>query len=169
MRVLEAWNSRPPEEASLYNPAFLGSLTYEFVKTFSGEKPEQTPLTLIPVALSIVLFAKSRKRLPSSTITSLYEWVQKNEDLLVGFAKRTTDFVPNFKEGLRFAILGEGILFGEEHFLTLGPQRIHFPPSFISETTSEVKEIINRTKFVSRWFVKSGSEASILSAWGVRP
>ncbi len=168
MKKLEAWENRPPEEANLYNPAFLGSLIFEFVKAFDKEKPNQTPMTLIPVALSIVLFAKSRKRLPNSTVTSFYDWVQRNEDLLIGFAKRTADFVPNFKEGLRFAILGKAISIGEEHYLILGLQRVHFPQSFIKDTSAEVKDIINKTKFVSRWLVKSGSETSILSACGVR-
>ena len=51
MTALEAWHQRPAEEANLFNPAFLGSLVYEFVKSFQKARPEGVPLTLFAIGV----------------------------------------------------------------------------------------------------------------------
>lgn len=169
MNQIEAWDSRPTEEAFLFNPAFIGALIFEFVKAYQKERLDGTPLTFLPLSLSIILFQGSRERLPMSTITSLYEWVQRNEDLLVGFSTRTTNLVPYFKEGLRFSVLCETLSMGDGHLVVLGKNKSQFSAQFLRETTTEVKRIVDKTKFLARWFVKSGSEESILASWGIRP
>lgn len=169
MTALEAWEQRPVEEANLFNPAFLGSLIYEFSKAFQNGKHEGTPLTFIPVALAISLHRNTRIRLPSTTVTSLYEWVQNNEDVLIGLDARVKGLLPYIREALVFALHQEAMQFGEGHLLQLGEKKAHFPASFVRETTLEVSDTINKSKFIGRWFLKSGSESSILACWGVRP
>lgn len=169
MPSLVAWNNRTPEEARLFNPAFLGSLSYEFVKAFGSKQDGSAPITLAAVALAISLHAGTRRRLPYSIITSLYEWLQNNEDLLIGFPERTTGLVPYVQEATIFAIAKNVISIKEGHHLQLGEKKAHFPKGFVDDTTVETRDIIDRTKFVGRWFAKSGSESSILAAWGVRP
>lgn len=169
MPSLAAWNSRAPEEARLFNPAFLGSLSYEFVKAYGSKRDGSAPMTLAAVALAISLHGGTRRRLPYSIITSLYEWLQNNEDLLIGFSGRMRGLVPYVREATIFAMAQDVIAIEEGHHLQLGPKQAHFPKGFTDDTTAETRDIIDRTKFAGRWFAKSGSESSILAAWGVRP
>lgn len=166
--MLEPWRKRPLEEASLFNPAFLGSLVYEFSKEFKKQKSIGAPLTYVPIALAISLHYKTRARLPYSTITSLYEWVQDNEDLLIGFSNRVDWLRPYWQEAVRFGMLRDTLSLTEGHALTVGATKANFPTKFIQETSLETKEIIDRMKFLARWFAKSGSESTVISAWGIR-
>ena len=169
MIPLESWELRPAEEANLFNPAFVGSLIYEFVKSFQNVKADGVPLTYVPIALAISLHRPTRERLPFSTVTSLYEWVQDNEELLIGFHERMPGLLPYIREAMQFALQQRTIQFGEGHFIQLGEVRAHFSAAFLRETSVDVSEAINRVQFIARWFLKSGSEATILACWGVKP
>lgn len=169
MHERKVWSKRSPEKANLFNPAFCGSLIYEFVKVYEKERKNGVPITFIPLALSMVLHAKTRKRLPGSSVSSFFEWIQNNEDLLIGFDMRTANLMPYIKEALRFLLQRRSIKIGDGHFIKLGETKSHFTAPFIRETTPEVEEIVKQIKFMSRWMVKSGSEVSILSSLGVRP
>lgn len=167
--VLDPWDERPPEEANLFNPAFLGSLMVEFAREYEKSKPAGVPLTYIPIALAVTLHRKTRSRLPSSTVSSLYGWMQEHEDSLIGFSERVLGLTPYIREALIFALCHKALRFGEDHLVLRGEQKLHFSAAFLRETTTEVTEAINKTKFMARWFAKSGSESSILACWGVRP
>tara|TARA_R110002110_G_scaffold407057_2_gene627690 strand:+ start:4158 stop:4667 length:510 start_codon:yes stop_codon:yes gene_type:complete len=169
MAALDLWLQRPPEEAHLFNPAFLGSLTFEFAKEFQKSKPAGVPLTLIPIALTVALHRQTRARLPHSTVSSLYEWMQDHEDTLIGFAERVSGLMPFVREALLFSLHHNALRFGEGHEVACGELKTHFSAPFRRDTTAEIKETIDRTKFMARWFAKSGSESSILACWGVRP
>lgn len=169
MVALELWEQRPSEEANLFNPAFIGSLMFEFVKAFQSGKGAGTPFSFLPLALAVVLHRNTRSRLPSTTVTSLYQWVQDNEDVLIGLDKRIGGLMPYTREALRFAIAQGSLKFGEGHNLILGDTKAHFPASFTRDTTHEISATIDKSKFMARWLLKSGSEASILACWGVRP
>ena len=167
--MLEDWKRRPAEEANLFNPAFLASLLHEFAKEYSKQTGIGVPLTFFGPSLAAVLHKPTRSRLPYSTVTSLYEWIQGNEDLLIGFARRVQGISPFYKEALRFALHEKTLSYADGHLIQLGTAKGHFPGKFVSDTTPETKDIIERNRFFARWFAKSGSEATIIAAWGVRP
>lgn len=166
--MLEPWHKRPLEEASLFNPAFLGSLIYEFSKETYKHKSNGAPLTYVPISLAIALHSKTRSRLPYSTVTSLFEWIQENEDLLIGFSNRVNWLRPYWQEAIRFGLMRNTLSLADGHALFAGEMKAHFPAKFILETSLETKEIIDRTKFLARWFAKSGSESTVIAAWGIR-
>lgn len=169
MAVLDRWEQRPPEEAHLFNPAFLGSLVFEFTKEYEKSRPDGVPLTFIPIALTVALHRQTRLRLPSSTVSSLYGWMQEHEDTLINFVERASGLMPYLREALLFSLQYSTLRFGEGHLVLCGDQKAHFPAAFLRETTSEIKETIDQAKFMARWFAKSGSESSILACWGIRP
>ena len=166
--MLKNWSNRPPEEANLFNPAFLGSLIFEFSKEHKKHKIIATPIEYIPIFLTIVLHSPTRQRLPYSTVTSLYEWLQDNEDSKIGFAQRVIGIMPYAKEALRFGIVKDTLAMDLVHGIDIGDAKAHFSASFIKDTSPETKDIVDRTKFLARWFAKSGSEASIIAAWGIK-
>ena len=167
--MLKPWKNRPTEEANLFNPAFIGSLMYEFVKEYKKHKNQPTPMEYLPLFLTIVLHSTTRKNLPHSTITSLYEWLQRHEERKIGFYERAVGLLPYAKEALRFGLSMSSLSIGRGHGIELGTVKAHFPEAFQKNTSKETKKIIERTKFLARWFAKSGSEASIVGAWGIKP
>ncbi|MEP2781097.1 MAG: three component ABC system middle component [Pseudoruegeria sp.] len=167
--MLEVWRKRPTEEANLFNPAFLGSLLYEQSKEYLKHTSLGLPLTYASLCISVVLHGPTRDRLPYSTVTSLYEWLQDNEDVQIGLAARVQGVQPYLKEALRFGLRKNILVLSNGHSLIIGEVKAHFPAGFIRDTTAETKEIIDRNKFMARWFAKSGSEASVIAAWGLRP
>lgn len=169
MAALEPWEQRPPEEAYLFNPAFLGSLVFEFTKEYEKSRPGGVPLTLVPIALTVALHRQTRSKLPSSTVSSLYGWMQEHEDTLIGFVERVCGLMPYLREALLFALQHKTLCFGEGHLVLRGNQKAHFSAAFMRDTTAEIKETIDQAKFMARWFAKSGSESSILACWGMRP
>ena len=169
MTRLNPWNLRPEEEANLFNPAFTGSLIYDFVKAFQHGKPAGAPLTYLPIALALSLHRSTRLRLPSSTLSLLHEWVQTNADLLIGMHGRIVGLLPYFREAMQFSLRQETLRFGVGHCVQVGERRAHFPAAFLRETTPEVLDTIRQAKFLARWLLKSGSESSVLALFGLRP
>jgi Family of unknown function (DUF6521) len=166
---LERWQDRPVEEANLFNPAFLCALINEFLKDYQKVHAGGAPTTVVVIAMATTLHRASRERLPNRTITSLYAWLQDNEDLLVGFASRAKNIVPYVKEAIIFGMATETLIAGDGHNLSLGSKKVTFPKSFIDTTTAELKAIIDRAKFMGRWLSNSGSEITITAAWGIKP
>ena len=169
MASLEKWRDRPIEEANLFNPAFICALVHEFLKDYTKTQTDGAPMTVVVIAMTATLHRASRERLPNRTVTPLYAWLQENEDLLIGFASRAKNIVPYIKEGILFGMATEALAVGGGHNLLLGEKKATFPKSFIDTTTTEMKSIIDRSKFMGRWLSSSGSESSVVSAWGVKP
>ncbi len=169
MTSLPAWASRPLEEANLFNPAFCSALSFEFVRTYTKERPDGAPLPLLPLVFSIVLHSATRKKLPGTTLTALYEWIQRNNHCLIGLPDRTTSVVPLVKEAIIFSLSNDILKFNNGYYIVLSEKKASFTPKFLEQSTNELNDIVDRTRFLARWFVKSGSESSILSSWGIRP
>ncbi|MDA5095022.1 DUF6521 family protein [Aliiroseovarius sp. KMU-50] len=169
MVALDSWKNRRPEEANLFNPAFLGSLTFEIAKEAEKSTQEGISLNYIPLILALSLHRPSRHRLPSTTVTSMYEWVQINEEVLIGLIERIHGLMPYVQETLRFSLHQNTLQIGSGHYIKTGKMKSHFPGPFLRGTTDEVREIVKKTRFLCRWLLKSGNEASVLSCWGVRP
>jgi len=169
MGIPEPWRARPPEEANLFNPPFMCALAFEFLKAYTKDRDEGASLFILIIALTVALHASSRRRLPYSTVTPLYAWVQENEDLLIGLSKRSKNLTPYIREALMFGLAMKVLRVTDSSSFSLGSVRAQFPKTFIDKTTAETKEIIERIKFLGRWFAKSGSEISVSAALGVKP
>jgi len=167
--MLDIWQSRPAEEAYLFNPAFGGVLICEFVKAFAGRDKPGAPLTLVLIALSVSLHGQSRARLPKMISASFYQWVQNNEDILIGFPERTLSLRPYIMEAIRFAVDANALQFVGGHLVGLGGKAATYTLGKIQTETIETKNIVEQTRMLGRWFSKSGDESFILSAFGVRP
>lgn len=169
MEHLDRWARRPSEEANLFNPPFLCALTHEFLKEFSSHQKDGASIFMVIVALATSLHRSSRERLPYSTVTALYAWVQENEDLLIGFASRAKNIGPYVKEAIMFGLATQTLILGNGSHLLPGTTRAVFSKGFLAETTAETKAIVERSRFMGRWLAKSGSEISIAALLGVRP
>lgn len=162
------WRERSFEEAHLFNPAFCGALAFELVKSFSaasGSEGIDTPLVFI--ALPVVLHKSTRRRLPSTVRTSVYTWLQRHPEVLVGFANRARDFAPSAREAVMFCAARETISITENGKLALGPERASFTPKFLESSTPEIREIVAAVRLVGRLFASAGTTSTLMAAWRV--
>lgn len=167
--TLTQWKLRPSEEAHLFNPAICGLLICEFVKEFSKAKSQPSPFVLPFCALPIALHRKTRASLPSSTLTSLYSWRERNPDVLIGFAQRAQHLRPVIQESIRFSIDRNALQISDIGDLETGTKKISASKAFEQSVTQDARDCIASAKMLGRWFAKAGATATILSAWGIKP
>ena len=168
MSSLAPWEKRPVEEAHLFNPSFCGALAYELVKSHTKAAAKSgTELPLVFCALPICLHMETRQKLPSSTATSMYTWLQRHPETLVGYAARARDLAPYIKQSLAFGLARSTLIIDESGAVLLGKRRAAFTPKFLETATSEVRDIIMSTRMLGRWFAGAGTAATVLAAWGI--
>lgn len=166
--ILDPWIDRAPEEANHFNPAYCGALIYEFTRAYENAKRSPASYALIFCALPIVLHAKTRGRLPSSTVTRLLPWLEKNQDLRVGFAERARSLTPYVREALRYAVARDAIRFVDGGCVAKGDRRASFTPRVLEDATPDIQETVHSIRMTARWFAVSGDVPTILAAWGIR-
>ena len=164
---LNTWQNRAQAEAHHFNPAYCGALTCEFVHAYESAKNSPVPFALIFCALPIALHPATRDRLPKSIVTGLFPWLENNPDVRVGFADRARNLTPYVREALHYAIARQAICFGTGGVITIGPNRASFTPKTLEGVTMEVRETVNATRKVARWFAAAGDPTTVLAAWGI--
>ncbi len=161
------WERRPVEVASLLNPAFCGEVFRRCVKEYETVASSPFPFPLIFLVLPIILHSETRKNLPTSSRTQLYVWLQSHHEVKVGFAERMRQLVPITRETLMFLLQLEAFIVDEKD---AGLSVVDYKPS--NESKQDEEEIVdcyNKAKLIGRWFARSGTPATIYSAWGVKP
>lgn len=166
---LAPWAKRPPEEANLFNPALLGLLASEFIKEFSKAKGAPCPFALPFCALPIALHGKTRAILPATTLTSLYNWRERNPEALVGYADRAKSLRPAVQEAIRFCMDRGALEVASDGGLTLGNVPVSATKKFELTLTRDAQECISTARLLGRWFAKAGTTSTILAAWGIKP
>ena len=120
---LDPWFDRSPEEANHFNPAYCGALIYEFARAYEKARKVPVSYALIFCALPIVLHPKTRRRLPSTTVTRLLPWLEKNQDVRVGYAERARSLSPYVREAIRYAAARQAIRFADGGGVAIGDKR----------------------------------------------
>ena len=166
--ILPPWIERTQEEAYHFNPAFVGALSFEFIKAYENAKRAPAPFPLVFCALPLSLYPDSRMRLPNTTRTRLLSWIEKTPEALVGFSGRAHNLVPFVKEGIRYAALREAIVFDDSGRVSTGAQKAAFTNSFMESVESEVRDIVKSVRMVGKWFAGGGETQTILVSLGVR-
>jgi hypothetical protein len=166
---LPLWEKRPQEEANLFNPAFCAVVLGEFVKEFQKTKGSSCPYAVLFCALPLSLHGKTRRTLPSTTLTSLYSWRERNPEALVGFAERARSLRPVTQEALRFAVDRAALAFTNDGSLVLGTNPLKVGKNFEDTITEDARECLASARMLGRWLAKAGSTSTIMAAWGVKP
>lgn len=165
---MRAWSKRVIEEAHLFNPAFSATLLAEAIDDYCDKAKHPLPFAVAFLILPIVLHEGTRKALPKSTLTALLPWVQDHRETLVGFPERVRQLQEITREAVLFGLQHE-ILELESGALRVGSLRKTVTSNRTPLYTDEVKECVERSGFLGRWFAASGTTANIFSAWGVAP
>jgi hypothetical protein len=75
--------------------------------------------------------------------------------------------VPLIKEGVIFGVNGQILNMSLSRILP-GQTQIS-RARFLRESSDEVRDCMERAKFVGRWFASSGDYTTVMALWGVMP
>ena len=104
---MKSWNERTREVAYLLNPAFCARLLYAAIKEYEHKTQHAFPFPLVYLILPLVLHKQTRTLINSRT--QLLQWIQANQHLLIGFARRTKELVVITNEALEL-LLQSGLI-----------------------------------------------------------
>ena len=162
---MKDWNHRAKEVAYLLNPAFCGRLLYNTIKTYNEVTKKTFPFPLLYLVLPLILHKKTRECISSKT--QMIIWQQRYPELLIGFAERTKDMVQITNEGIELLLQSSIITLTNAAELEFS-QTIR-PPSKTKYTNDEIKDCINKSEHVAKWFAATGKTETIYVILGVRP
>jgi hypothetical protein len=163
--MMKKWESRASEIAYLLNPAFCGRIIYHTIKTYSEETKHPMPFPLVYLILPMVLHRKTRERIKSAT--QMHIWIQRNPDILIGFANRTKSMVQITNEAVEFLMQSSIVELTNNGELELS--QLFKSLSTNKYTNDEIKDCISKSSQVAKWFAKAGTLETIYTSWGVRP
>ena len=162
---MKNWESRATEIAYLLNPAFCGRIIYYAIKTYEQESKHPMPFPLVYLILPLVLHRKTRERIKS--VTQMQIWIQRNPDMLIGFADRAKSMVQITNEAVEFLMQSGTVTLTNNAELELA--QLFKSLSASKYTNEEIKECISKSSSVAKWFAKAGTVETIYISWGVRP
>ncbi len=154
----------PPEEAALFNPAFLGLLLAVAAEDYEATVDVPMPFTLAFLIPPMALHADTRAALPGNVRKRLSAWLLDEPVIQAGFAERAQAMAPLVREGLRYALRAGVIEIAGGAICS----RIRAQAGNELET-EDARACAKAAAFVGRWFARTGDPATIFALWGVRP
>jgi predicted DNA-binding ArsR family transcriptional regulator len=94
-------------------------------------------------------------------------WIQRNPEMLIGFADRAQSMVPITNEAVEFLMQSGIVTLTNNAELELA--QLFKALSTTKYTNDEIKECISKSSSVAKWFAKAGTVETIYVSWGVRP
>lgn len=162
---MREWKTRTKEVAYLLNPAFCGRILYGAVKKYNEISNRAFPFPLIYLVLPLVLHKNTRRLINSKT--AMLVWVQKYPELFIGFAQRASDLVEITNEAVELLLQSGLLQLTNEAGLQVNKTiRAMSKTRF---TDDEIKECVDKSEHVGKWFAVAGSTETIYISLGVRP
>ena len=162
---MKRWSERPIEIRNLFNPAFCGVVIFRALCGFEEEDNEGMPFSLTVLTLPLCLQKDSREILSKANRSYLLKVVGANPQMLVGFARRTTDLLPFTFEAL-------GLLMHLGCFEVTDAGRLRTVPSRVRKSvigTAESVACQRVARFVGKEFARISDRMTIYTSFGIRP
>lgn len=96
------WSKRTPEIANLLNPSFCAILLYSAIFEYQKKAKNNMPFSLLYLVMPIVLHKNTRNRVNSRE--NMVVWLQRNPDVLIGFADRAKSLIGFTNEAIEFLL-----------------------------------------------------------------
>lgn len=162
---MKPWDKRPFEIRNLFNPAFCGLVIFRSLLGYEDEDSRGMPFSLSLLVLSICLHRDSREVVASSPRSYLLKTMEKNQQVMVGFANRVTQMLP-------FALEGLGLL-KELGCITVSDDgRIQTVSGTVRKTIRGTDETVSCQKvarIIGKEFARIADRATVYTTFGVRP
>lgn len=163
--MMKQWNERIREVAYLLNPAFCARLLYVTIKEYEQKGQSHFPFACAYLVLPLVLHKPTREKISSRT--HLLQWIQNNQEILIGYANRAKELVSITNEAIELLLQTGVVELDSNGMLGIvkGSPRI----SKTKYLDQEIIECIKKCEHVARWFVGAESVTTIYISLGVRP
>lgn len=164
---MKEWADRPPEIASLLNPAFCGLLISTALDAYTKNINKGAPYAFPFVMLPLVLHKPTRQAFPRSSRTAFSSWITSKNTAIakVGFAERAKNLAPYVKEALIFSMQNDSIYVTKSGLLkTSNPTPKSYP-----NATNDVNECIRAAVMCGKWFSMIGDFKTAMTLLGVKP
>lgn len=162
---MTAWQARPGEFASLFNPAFAAVLLREAAAGYQREDRDGIPFALCFLVLPLVLHKRTREAFPRGLTAQFHSWVEHQRYVKVNFAQRARGLAPITREGLLFGAIREIVAIRHARVTSVSLQRpwTHWPVG------TEVWDCLESSLFVGRWLARAPDAGTTMALLGVRP
>ncbi|MCX5565645.1 three component ABC system middle component [Alcaligenes phenolicus] len=162
---MKRWDQRPIEIRNLFNPAFCGLILFRALQGYEEEDMRGMPFSLSLLVLPLCLQKDSREVIAGSPRSYLLKTVEKNQQIMVGFAERVTQMLP-------YALEGFGLLM-ERGCLTVAEDgRIQTVPNKVRKSIKGTEETVSCqrvARIVGREFARIADRVTIYTTLGIRP
>jgi hypothetical protein len=156
------------EERRLLNPAFGGALVIRATLGYAKEGTSGLPYVYTYLILPLLLHPETRDRLPSTIVTKLVTWSERNGDVVAAIPQRVKELAPATRESLFLASTAGLISLGdtgEIHPVLAEGELARFERT---SGSSEVTICMRKANFIGRWLATSGTVPTVLTALGVQ-
>jgi hypothetical protein len=162
---MKRWDQRPFEIRNLFNPAFCGLVLFRALEGYEEENPEGIPFSLALLILPLCLHKDSRQIFSDSPRSYLLKIVEKNPQLLVGFATRASDLMP-------FSLEAFGLLMAQGCFVVSPDGRLKTVSRKVRKTITGTNESISCqrvARIIGKEFARIVDRVTIYTTFGIRP
>jgi hypothetical protein len=162
---MKRWDQRPFEVRNLFNPAFCGLVLFRALQGYEEVNPEGMPFSLALLVLPLCLQKDSRQVIADSPRSYILKTVEKNPQLLVGFADRTMDMIP-------FAFEAFGLLMERGCFVVSQDGRLQTVSDRVRKSLTGTSESISCqrvARIIGKEFARIGDRVTVYTTFGIRP
>jgi hypothetical protein len=162
---MKRWDQRPFEVRNLFNPAFCGLILFRALQGYEEENLDGMPFSLTLLVLPLCLHKDSREVLADNRRGYLLKTVEKNPQLLVGFAGRTSSLMP-------FAFEAFGLLMERGCFVVSEDGRLKTIPKRVRKAVAGTSESVSCqrvARIVGREFARIADRVTVYTSFGIRP
>lgn len=162
---MKRWDQRPFEVRNLFNPAFCGLILFRALQGYEEENPDGMPFSLSLLVLPLCLYKESREVLADNSRSYLLRTVERNPQMLVGFAKRVNSLMP-------FAFEAFGLLMERGCFSVSQDGRLRTTPKTVRKSVTGTSESISCqrvARIVGKEFARIADRVTVYTTFGIRP
>ena len=164
---MKRWDQRPFEIRNLFNPAFCGLVLFRALQGYEEEDPRGMPFSLSLLVLPLCLHKDSREVIAGSPRSYLLKTAEKNQQVMVRFADRSSQMLP-------YAFEGFGLLMERGCIAVADDGRIQTVPKKVRKTvdgtaTAETVSCQKVARIVGKEFARIADRATVYTTFGIRP
>ena len=161
---MRRWDQRPFEIRNLFNPAFCGLVLFRALQGYEEEDARGMPFSLSLLVLPLCLHKDSREVIAGSSRSYLLKTMEKNQQVMVGFADRVTKMLP-------FTFEGFGLLMERGCITVTDDGRIQTVPDKVRKTVSGTVETVSCqrvARIVGKEFARIADRVTVYTTFGIR-
>lgn len=161
---MKRWDQRPFEIRNLFNPAFCGLVLFRALHGYEEEDVRGMPFSLSLLVLSLCLHKDSREVIAGNSRSYLLKTLEKNQQVMVGFADRVTNMLP-------FTFEGFGLLMERGCITVTDDGRIQTVPGNVRKTVSGTVETVSCqrvARVVGKEFARIADRVTVYTTFGIR-